>query len=876
MNSSEPEDLPERVREGMRDAGGDRSSRYQRLEELGRGGMAIVYRAWDIELNRTVALKVIREEAVPIPTVLERFQREAETAARLAHPNIVAVHDVGEEGGRPYLVMELVEGETLDRILRSREREIPELLPLLVRVACGVAFAHQSGIVHRDLKPANILVANSGEPKVADFGLAHLMNPEMLLTQSGTVVGTPSYMAPEQVRGRSHEITARTDVYALGAILYEILTGVPPHQGSTALEVFGKIVEQEPKPPRLLKPALSRELESICLKALEKEPSRRYASAKEFGEDLQRYLEDETIVARPPGLLRKLVRRLKRHKTVSATVALLLLFSVGLGSASLLRSRIRAAEHRRLLREAEEALRAKRWDQAALLFSKAQSLAPEDPAVHSRRRAAEEMARALGAFADRDAARLRARAIRLPSVSATDPASAKEKRYELESLLAKEEREAYSREQAGEHAALAALAFDPDLSEARRVLAELYFERRAFASSDRALADWWERQMLVYGGPSYLERLLTLVTLGSHPPGARIHLFRYEERKGRLFPVPVGTDADASIPSADALSPEASAEERSRARDGTAYPLRTGTGNEVASPLRLRPGSYLLVLRREGFADARVPVAFRQGGEERLEVTLLPPAEIPRGFAYVPAGRYFSGGDPAVEDHTTRPRPREVRALLGYFIARFAVTCGEYLAFVNDREYLTESAAAVHVPASEKGSSLWRATSGVYALPQAVPPDHPVSYVRRSDAEAYAKWYTRKFGQGAWTFRLPSEDEWEMAARGADGRFFPWGDRFDPAFVDSAERHVQIGETHGPSVTRIGLFPANESPYGVRDMAGVMSSWTSTDAGEGAITKGGAFSTLSLGCRAAARRVFLAHHRNHAIGFRLAASIPNR
>jgi tRNA A-37 threonylcarbamoyl transferase component Bud32 len=283
-------------------------SRFEVVSTLGQGATAIVYRARDRVLNRTVAVKALREGTGLSDIARERFRREARAAAGLAHPNVVTVFDAGEEDGKPFLVMELIEGRPFGELIREPNADRTTLLALLEKAARGVAAAHEKGIVHRDLKPANILVAAGGEPKVGDFGLAHVLDTKSELTRTGTALGTPLYMAPEQVEGRPDEITARTDVYALGAILYEILAGHTPHAGETLAELYRRIVRDDPAPP-----GGPRDAEVIAMKALEKEPARRYADAKEFADDLKRHLSGEPILARPVGAWGRWARRIRRN-----------------------------------------------------------------------------------------------------------------------------------------------------------------------------------------------------------------------------------------------------------------------------------------------------------------------------------------------------------------------------------------------------------------------------------------------------------------------------------------------------------------------------------------------------------------------------------
>jgi WD40 repeat protein/predicted Ser/Thr protein kinase len=308
---------------------------YEVIRELGRGGMGVVYLAWQTGLARLVALKMILAGARSRPQDRARFQDEAEAIARLEHPNLVRIYEVGAHDGRPYFSMEYVGGGPLTDSLRGAPWPPRRAAELAETLACAAHAAHERGVVHRDLTPHNVLLTAGGAPKIVDFGLAKLVVGGACRTETGAILGTPSYMAPEQAGGRSQKVGPAADVYALGAILYELLTGRPPFQAETPLDTLVQALHDEPVTPRRLQPTVPRDLETICLKCLDKEPARRYPSASALADDLHRFLVGEPVRARPVGAAGRAVRWARRRPTVAALLAVCtIIAAVGVAAAT--------------------------------------------------------------------------------------------------------------------------------------------------------------------------------------------------------------------------------------------------------------------------------------------------------------------------------------------------------------------------------------------------------------------------------------------------------------------------------------------------------------------------------------------------------------
>ncbi len=739
---------------------GDRfRRRYVQGEEIGRGGVGRVTSFRDLLMGRTVAIKALHDPRAG-GTALARFLAEARTTARLEHPNVVPVHDLGVgPDGAPYFTMKRVRGRSLRQVLDGLERgEEAErfsryrLLGLFAQVCMAVDYAHSLGVIHRDLKPENLMVGDFGEVFVMDWGIARVRGaapePEPAsgtlsfdstpVTLAGTIFGTPGYMAPEQAAGQTDALGPQTDVWALGAILYELLTGRRTHEAPSPLAVLVATVREDVVPPRQRSPRrdIPPDLEEICLRALARDPAGRYPTARALHEELERYLEGT---------------RERERREAEATL---------------------------LVEEGREV----RWYM--------RTLAEELVAVRERLR-------------------------QMPPLSGNDPVEVKRERWSLEDRGEDLERERQRAFRWAEAKLVRATELVPGRADARLELAEMHWQRyrQARDAFDHRAAEEHLEAVARYDDGAFATLLAPTVPLDleTDPPGAEVVLFRYEARDRVLVPVA----------------------ERVLGRT----PLR---GVPVPT------GRRLLEIRHAGRRAVRLPVLTDQGDALTFRVPLPTDAALGEGFVYVPAGPFLRGND----REALMPAPAARTRLEAFAIARYPVTVAEYFEFLAD---LSSDEARRRAPREETGKALLGPDAGGRWTTPARDADGdlwhgdwPVVHVHFDDARTYAAWRSARDGA---RYRLPTEDEWEKAARGTDGRFFPWGDHFDPACC--LMRDTVPGR---PSLHPVGSRPADESPYGVRDMAGGARAWTDSwyEPGQRAL-RGGAWNLYANFCRAASR-----------------------
>lgn len=788
--------------------------RYLVTEELGSGGAGRVVMARDGIIGRTVALKTLKEGDASMPGVAERFVTEARVTAQLEHPNVVPVYDMGTlPNGQPYYTMRVVKRQSLQDVLARDELRqhwtLVRLVGAFVQISRALAYAHRRGLIHRDIKPENILLGDFGEVYLADWGNAKATIPGAmdgplrfnatalhLESEPSGLSGTPGYISPEQIRGDRARIDHRSDIFALGVVLYELLTGEHPFDAPTLLGVILATQTRTPKPPRDLVPNCPLLLEDLCLAMLAKDPAQRPDSA-------------ERVVAEAEAFLEGAKERSRRRDEARRLCEL---------------AKLPVAKNRTLKREREQ------------LVAEARS--------------------------------------KLQDVKGFEPVERKRPGWALEDRAVQVEREQASAMASAIDLYTKALGYDPELIDARSGLADLYWARAIEAEQERrpALQVHYEALVAEYDVGRYAALLKAdgAVSIDSGVPGAVVMAYRYHQQDRVLVP----------------------GEQRYLGRT----PLREA---------RLPPGSYLLVLKHPRFREARYPILVGRGQHLHAEINLYTEAQIGADFVYVPGGTFVAGGDPQAPSAL----PRTEAEVADFAIARFPITFRDYCAFLDHLQQKDPELARRRSPHDSRGAEgysveldetgRWRPLDviieGEARTMFPIEDGHlwnvPVTLVDWFDAVAYCRWRSEVEGM---EIRLPTELEWEKAARGTDGRTHPWGDNFDPIFC-----LMRSSRPFMPQAEPVGTFPTDVSPYGIRDLAGGMREWMGdvhgdrtwaqavaepepgSDTERGAsplrMIRSGNWMATAEYCRSAARSRFFALMRGTGIGFRIAHSLkPKR
>jgi len=863
--------------------------KYELGGKLGQGGVGEVLLVQDRDLERSVAMKRLLHQpgATIADETLSRFLHEAQTTGQLEHPNIVPVHDVGlDSQGKLYFTLKYVRGLSLRQVIKGREQNAHvekggplfrdayparKMIEILIGVCQGVAFAHSKRVIHRDLKPDNVMLGKFGEVLVMDWGLAKNLaaktrdseertetvligspSAEASMTLEGSIAGTPAYMSPEQAQGRISELDERTDIYALGAILYEMLSGKAPYEGGGAMEVLRRV--QAGPPPKLTKgapgfEAVPRELRAICEKAMQREPAMRYRSAMAMLHDLEAYLDNRTVSACPDSPLQRAAKWARRNRRQVGAAALTAVVVLALAGGSWLA--YRQATISRLMNQA------------------AQRAADGKRAYEGSRTATSK-------------------------VASDDPYRA-QMVASLQSGPAHEYRNALNQSNASLQEIL---DIDPKNHGARQMLADNYMElwRVALAEKNGDLMQANRAEVMRYAGPAnkYLAELngMGSVDITLEPSDTEAYLYSFEllqaiDHHGEPLParlIPVPYDMEKRQPDRAFLEAEKKRAETGPAFIDSAHSIfriepvaaaNAGVGHvQIGS---LSPGSYMLFLHAPGRVDIRLPFLLPRHGKVAQRVELPKPEDVPPGFVYVAGGETIIGGETA---GAPSPRPFSLKPML---IFHDELTMKEYGEFLKD---LLKSGHAAEVKAylpQDFGKPLAKLSAEGELMPAYGKASEnfsssPVRGVSFNAAKAYLAWRSKRDGL---PYRLPRDWEWEAVCRGADGRKYSWGNLPGKGLAVVTQGYGD----NGASMSWHWQDYKDEAPWGwIHNLAGGAAEWTDSlydpkaqkvdpVYGQYAI-RGNAWALPPVGLECAFRTSGQPDYFHPTIGFRMALDWP--
>lgn len=862
--------------------------KYEEVGKLGQGGVGEVVKVLDRDLKREVAMKRLLPESMQSEDALIRFVEEAQATGQLEHPNIVPVHDLGVDAdGRVYFTLKYVQGASLKQVLKGRKENAKlddgtpfrerysamRMVEILISMCQAIAYAHSKGIIHRDLKPDNVMLGKFGEVLVMDWGLAKVLGEEVrkrdsstdtvrvmtsrsdddsTKTMEGSIAGTPAYMAPEQAAGKISELDQRTDVYALGAILYEILGGTPPYHGAPALQLVKQVVEAPPPPLKNgtagFQP-IPRELKAICEKAMARQPEERYRSASELRDDLQAFLENQPVKAAPDTALQRAAKWVRRNRrqvqTSAASAAAVVALVVGGWFAW------RVWTVRSLVNEAHTRLERARTDYKISVAA----FKPDDSDPY----AAQSRTSILGE---------KNRVFRASINGAIEP-------------LRK------------------AIDIAPNNRRARLLMAEAYMElwRLALGEENPELAKITRAEVERFSpDPALFSDELNgfgSLRVSFDPPTSEAYLFVYETLRARdgegkdlparLIPVPYDAKArraeraflEAEQKRVQAGAVLASMDQRHSVYNLDATPAsRLGGGTVTVD--KLPPGSYLLLARAPGHIEARIPIRIARQAKVERSISLPGESEAPPFFFYMAGGDVIAGGSTA-----GAPAPH-VRPVKPSYIYHDEITMAEYSEFLQSLVRSGRPAEARQRLPKDFGRNLATLNSRGELVPigggdPQLFAQSPVRGVSYNDALAYIAWRSQRDG---YVYRLPKDWEWEAACRGADGRKYSWGDQPGKGLAVVTQGYGDTGSKMSWKWTDY----KDESPWGLHNMAGGAAEWTDSfydpkakpeDPVFGQRTiRGNAWALPPVGLECAFRTSGQPDYFHPTIGFRLALDYP--
>jgi len=912
-------------------------AKYLFDKEIGHGGMGVVLETVDQDIRRKVAMKVMPPSTKENVPLIKRFLEEAQITGQLEHPNIVPVHEIGiDDESTAYFTMKLVRGEDLEAIISKmadgnheylKKYSLGSLIQIFMKVCDGIGYAHSKGVLHRDLKPENIMVGSFGEVLVMDWGVSKVLGREEMQTVEssmpfhekeasfqtieGQVMGTPSYMSPEQAMGNISELDERSDVFSLGGILYKILTYQAPYKGESGLDKLDKARGHMLVPPDLRTPdnQIPPELNAICMKAMARYKENRYANALELKNDLQLYLDGKSVSAKKDNLLVRAKKWIIRNKVAAIGIAAAVIcLVIGIVLTAMYGQKKKQETIADLLNQGQQASMAARYEEAEETFFSVLGLDRDNIqarkgislvsgkalALKNKRLAKEKVKEANTLFENKDYIKAYDAYV---STFALDPDSKEARQGIRVSALMAEKQKAQKKiapimletkkltnrkkeiEKSIAHLAvkveklkskikgyegfgvkkplwayektllstkidnlkieskiiskyITVISHDGQNKEARNALAQIYYNKYNEAETLQNIEEMaYFKELILTFDDGYYKNLLKrdgTLTLTSTPKIDAYYIYRFIEGPDRrMIPAPFRPAAfftarknSVEDKTMQGIDPEFKLSKAAFTPIQKILTFKNYNLLKQIDKLRLPSGSYLIILKKKGYLDTRIPVLIKRGEDKVIEsVKILEKRYVPKGFVYIPKGESIIGGDPSAPysvERTTKFVP-------GFLISRNEITVKEYLKFINYLEARIPGSAEKYLPRKAPSSGFyWKKSGGRYK--STFPLDWPVLGISWNDARAYCKWMSLQNKDKGWKFRLLEDWEWEKAARGVDGRFFPWGNYFDYKFCSMA--NSKKGKRNGPD--KIGSFPLDESVFGVRDIAGNISEWCQT------------------------------------------------